>query len=201
MGKITRIEQQKKKKNRVNVYIDGEFSLGLYQDTVIKFHLYENKEITPSEISSIQEFEEITDAKEKALNYISYRERSKKELKDYLIDKGIREEVAEKVLEDFEKSNLVDDHRFACAWIKDRSKNNPKGNFALKMELRDKGIDETEISSLIQYVDEKKNLQKAFEKAVRKYDKKKDSKKRIIQYLKRRGFSIQNITQILREQS
>jgi regulatory protein len=199
MSKITRIEQQKKKKNRVNIYIDGEFSLGLYKDTVTKFHLYENKEITSSEISSIKKFEEVTDAKEKVRNYISYRERSKKEIKDYLANKGVREEVAKKVIADFEKANLVDDNRFATAWIKDRNKNNPKGNFALKMELKGKGIEETEIDRLLQSVDEKENLRKAFEKAVRKYGNKKDSKNKISDYLKRRGFQIQNILKVLRE--
>ena len=86
MAKITKIEQQKKKKNRVNIYIDGKFAAGLYKDTVIKYHLYENKQITPAEISSIKEFEEFIDAKEKVLNYISYRERSQKEIKNYLLN-------------------------------------------------------------------------------------------------------------------
>jgi len=200
MGKITRIEQQKKKKNRVNIYIEGEFSLGLYKDTVTKFHLYENKEISPSEISSIKEFEVITDAKEKVRNYISYRERSKKEIKDYLANKGFKEEVTEEVLADFEKANLIDDHRFAAMWIKGRNKNNPKGNFVLKMELKDKGIEESEIENLLQSVDEKENVRKAFEKALKKYGKNKDSKEKIFQYLERRGFEIQTILEVLKEQ-
>ena len=199
MGKITRIEQQKKKKNRVNIYINGEFSLGLYKDTVIKFHLYENKEIAPEEISSIKQYEEITDAKEKVRNYISYRERSKKEIQKYLTQKGIRKEVTKKVLFDFEKANLIDDHRFANSWIKDRNKNNPKGNFALKMELKEKGIEENKIESALQSNDEKANLLKAFEKAANKYGKKKISEKKIFEYLKRRGFEIQSIIDVLRE--
>lgn len=199
MGKITRIEQQKKKKNRVNIYIDGEFSLGLYKDTVTKFHLYENKEIAPSEISLIKEFEVIADAKEKVRNYISYRERSKKEIKDYLTNKGVQEKVAKKLIADFGKANLVDDNRFATAWIKDRNKNNPKGNFALKMELKNKGIEESEIENLLQSVDEKENARKALEKAVKKYGNNKAAKEKIFQYLERRGFKIQNILQVLRE--
>lgn len=200
MGKITRIEQQKKKKNRVNIYIDGEFSLGLYKDTVTKFYLYENKEISPDEISLIKEFEVLTDAKEKARNYISYRERSKKEIKDYLTNKGVKEEIAEEVIADFEKADLIDDHRFANVWIKDRNKNNPKGNFALKMELKDKGIEESEIENLLQSVDEKGNARKAFEKAVKKYGKNKASKEKIFQYLERRGFKIQTILAVSKEQ-
>ncbi len=200
MGKITRIEQQKKKKNRVNIYIDGEFSLGLYKDTVTKFHLYENKEIAPGEIYLIKEFEVITDAKEKVRNYISYRERSKKEIKDYLTNKGVKEEIAEEVLDDFEKADLIDDYRFATSWIKDRNKNNPKGNFALKMELKGKGIEESAIENLLQSVDEKENALKAFEKAVKKYGHNKASKKKIFQYLERRGFKIQTILEVLQEQ-
>ena len=199
MGKITKIEQQKKKKNRVNVYIDGEFSLGLYKDTVVEYHLYENKEITQSEISLIKEFEVITDVKEKVRNYISYRERSKKEIKDYLTNKGIKEEVSKKVLADFEKAYLIDDHRFARAWIKDRNKNNPKGNFALKMELKNKGIEEAEIEDLLKCVDEKQNARKVLEKAFRKYGKKKTSKKKILEYLKRRGFEIEIALEMLNE--
>jgi regulatory protein len=200
MGKITRIEQQKKKKNRVNIYIDGEFSSGLYKDTVIEFHLYENKEITPSEIAKIKEFEEFSDAKEKAINYISYRERSRKEIEDYLKNKGIKEVITQKVLSDLEKANLVDDHKFASAWVKDRNKNNPKGNFALKMELRDKGIDDSEIEKILQSVDERENALKVFEKAVRKYGKKKNSKEKISEYLQRRGFHIQTVLEVLREE-
>jgi regulatory protein len=199
MGKITRIEQQKKKKNRVNIYIDGAFSLGLYKDTVIKFHLYENKEITSDEVSLIKDFEATTDAKEKARNYISYRERSEKEIKDYLKNKGIKEEVSKKILSDFKKASLIDDHRFAAMWIKDRNKNNPKGNFALKMELKNKGIEEAEIEDLLKCVDEKQNAQKALEKAFRKYGKKKTSKKKILEYLKRRGFEIQTALEVLNE--
>ncbi len=199
MGKITKIKQQKKKKNRVNIYIDGEFSLGLYIDTVVKYNLYENKEITPSELSSIKNFEEITDAKERARNYISYRERSRKETKEHLLNKGIREEVAKKVLDDLGEANLIDDHRFANSWIKDRNKNNPKGNFALKMELMDKGIEESEIESLLQSVDEKENALKVFEKAIKKYGRNKNSKKKIFQYLKRRGFETQTVLETLNE--
>ena len=200
MGKITRIEQQKKKKNRVNIYIDGEFYSGLYKDTVIKFHLYENKEITPSEIDRIKEFEDFADAKEKAINYISYRERSKKEIEDYLKNKEIEEVIIQKVLSDLEKADLVNNQKFASTWVKDRNKNNPKGNFALKMELKEKGINDSEIEKILQSVDEKKNALKVFEKAVRKYGKKKNAKEKISQYLQRRGFHIQTILEVLREE-
>lgn len=200
MSRITRIEQQKKKKNRVNIYIDGEFSLGLYKDTVVKYHLYENKEITRDEIASIKAFEEIIDAKEKIRNYISYRERSRKEAEVYLKSRGIRDEIIAEVLNDFEDANLINDHRFALAWIKDRNKINPKGNFALKMALLNKGIEESQIDKILQSVDEKENALKALEKAFRKYGRKKASREKIFDYLKRRGFDLNIASEILNEE-
>jgi len=199
MNKITKIEQQKKKKNRVNIYIDGEFALGLYKDTVIKYHLYENKEITPEEISSIKKFEEFADAKEKVLNFISYRERSRKEIKDYLSNKGIPQVIINKVLNDLEKANLIDDRKFAVTWIKNRNKINPKGNFVLKMELKEKGIEENEIEKLLEDVDEKENARKVLNKAVKKYGKKISAKKKILEYLTRRGFSINTVIEVVNE--
>jgi regulatory protein len=199
MSKITRIEEQKKKKTRVNIYIDGEFSFGLYKDTVVKYHLYEGKEITAEQISSIREFEKLTEAKEKVRNYISYRERSKKEITNYLASKDIQEELAKKVLDDFEKTELVDDKRFALSWIKNRNKFNPKGNFALKMELKGKGVDEAEIENLLESVDEKENARKALEKAIKKYGKKGSSKKKIVEYLLRRGFELRTALDVISE--
>jgi regulatory protein len=200
MGKkITKIDQQKKKKNRVNIYIDGEFALGLYKDTVIKYHLYENKEITPEEIFSIKKFEEFTDAKEKVLNFISYRERSRKEIKDYLSNKGISQVIINKVLNDLENAGLVDDRKFALAWIKNRNKINPKGNFVLKMELTEKGIEENEIEKLLGDVDEKENARKVIKKAVKKYGEKISAKKKILEYIQRRGFSINIAIEVLDE--
>lgn len=199
MSKITRIEQQKRKKNRVNIYIDGEFFTGLYKDTVLNYHLYEGKEITKSEVSEIEEFERLTEAKEKAKNYLSYRQRSKKEIKDYLSNKGFEESVIKKVLSDFEEAKLVDDHKFAVSWIKDRNKRNPKGKFALKMELRYKGIDEAEIERLLKTVDEKKNARRALQKAIKKYENKDEARKKIFGYLKRRGFNMRIAKEVMKE--
>ena len=44
--KITKIEQQKKNKSRMSVFIDGEFSFGTDNFTLLSLHLKEGEEIT-----------------------------------------------------------------------------------------------------------------------------------------------------------
>lgn len=39
MPKITKIEVQKKNKERFNLYLDGEFEMGIDMDTYIHFNL------------------------------------------------------------------------------------------------------------------------------------------------------------------
>lgn len=190
MSKITKIEEQKKKKNRVNLYIDGEFASGLYKETLIKYHLYVGKELSHSELISIQSNENLVEAKERARNYLSYRHRSKKEVNDYLIGKGFNKEVIEKVKNDFENVGLLNDCLFAERWVKDRNARNPKGHFALRMELKEKGISDVDIEKTLKFVDERENACKAALKAIKKYSNKKDSKKKILTYLQRRGFPL-----------
>jgi regulatory protein len=53
--KITRIEKQIKFKNRYNIFLDGEFAFGLYDDTILKFGLRTNDELSDEIIRSDQE--------------------------------------------------------------------------------------------------------------------------------------------------
>lgn len=184
MSKITRIEEQKKKKNRVNIYVDGKFSLGLYKDTLIKYHLHEGKDITQSEITQIKNHEILAEAKEKARNYLSYRIRSKKEVSDYLYRKQFNKDVIHKVISDFDNAGLLDDHEFAFMWVKDRSMRNPKGNFVLRQELKNKGILDLDIELALKDIDERENALKAAAKAHKKFQ----GKNKIMAYLVQRGF-------------
>ena len=188
MSKISRIEEQKKKKNRVNIYIDGKFSIGLYIETVVKFRLYEGKEITPSQLIEMEFHENLINAKENARNYLSYRLRSQKELQDYLRLKKYNQEVIDIITNDFEDVGLLNDCVFAEMWVKDRSKRNPKGNFIIRQELKNKGISDLDIEKALKETDERRNAHKAATKAYKKYISNDNIKEKILTYLTRRGF-------------
>lgn len=203
MGKITKIETQKKNKKRVNLYIDGEFALGLYKETIVKQSLYAGKEINKSQLFEIKYQESINEAKEKVRNYLTYRDRSKKEIRDYLKVKEFEEDIINDVIENFEEAGLLNDHAFAMMWIKDRNIRNPRGNFLLKMEMEEKGISSDDIEAALTIVDERKNALSAAKKARRKYTGKNDIKRRMYEYLARRGFPSyllrEAIDEVLRE--
>ena len=57
--KVTKIEVQKKRKNRCNIYLDEEFAFGLDQDILLKYDLYKGRELSDADIEKILDSEDL----------------------------------------------------------------------------------------------------------------------------------------------
>lgn len=193
---ITKIETQKKNPKRKSIYLDDQFAFGLNQETVYRYGLHEGDQLTQKKIDEILKSEQKRKAKEIALNYLSYRARSEKEIKDKLKKKEFPETITDEVLSDLKRLNLVDDFEFACLWIKDRLEHKPKGERVLKLELFKKGIKKEIMEKALrefyppktEEVEIAKGLVKKREKRYKNLDKR-VAQKRIFDFLLRRGFS------------
>lgn len=67
--------------------------------------------------------------------------RSRKQLEDKLADRGVPEEVARAVLDRFEEVELVDDARFAEAYVRSRASTRKLSRSAIRRELSARGVD------------------------------------------------------------
>ena len=67
MGIITKIESQKKRDDRVNIYVDEKFFMAIYKELVFTFNLKKGQEIDPNNLKSILDNEMYMKAKNKAL--------------------------------------------------------------------------------------------------------------------------------------
>ena len=101
--KITKIEIQKKNKNRVNLYLDDEFYCGLSLETIMKNHLKEGFEINENQIEYLKTETEREVALSKAVSYISKCQKTKKEVLKYLTSKGFDEIICGQVIEKLEE--------------------------------------------------------------------------------------------------
>jgi regulatory protein len=75
-----------------------------------------------------------------SLNFLSFRPRSEKEMRDYLTKKKCDEQTAQKIIESLLRSKFLDDEEFARRFIEQRTKIKPKANRVIKYELKQKGI-------------------------------------------------------------
>lgn len=137
-----------------------------------------------------------------SLKYLSFRARSTKEIKDYLVRKNFIEATIDAAIQKLNELKFLNDEGFAKAWIESRQKHKGKSKFVLKQELRIKGIDSGMIDHTLQ------EAQEDFETARILFEKKKklfqglskiEFKKRMGAYLQRRGFTWEIIKKLLRE--
>lgn len=76
-----------------------------------------------------------------ALNLVSYRARTRRELDRRLREKGFAPERIAGCLDRLEERGLVDDAAVATAFVRDRLRHRPRGRTRLSSELRAKGVD------------------------------------------------------------
>ncbi|MFC2064107.1 RecX family transcriptional regulator [Chloroflexota bacterium] len=190
MGKeITAIEIQKKDRKRVSIYLDGEFGFGL--SGILATWLKTGQELSDEKIEELIEEDQLEKAYQKALHFISYRPRSILEVVNNLNGKEISSVIIDKVIEKLQNNNILDDKVFAKVWIENRNDFHPRSRFALRMELKKKGIPEEIIENELQSVDEEKLAYKAGRKYSNRLKKLELPlfRKKLSSFLARKGFA------------
>lgn len=198
---ITKIEPQRNNK-RVNIYIDGEFAFGILKEIQYKYKLWENTEIDRNYIEDILIAEQQAKANDYALRFISYRQRSKKEIQDKLTKEGFDNKFIENTIAYLESHRLIDDLEFAKSFARDKINLNKYGPQKIKYELYKKGISDEIIDEVLDEDDtEYTRALKLAKKKLPTY--KKDDKngkyRKLGGFLQRRGYSSDCVYKILKE--
>lgn len=201
--RITKLETQKRNKNRISIYIDNKYALGVHKDIVYKLNLEKGKILDKDFIEKIVKAEEQKKANEYAIKFLSYRPRSEKEIKDRMTKKEYEDEVINNTLEWLKKYDLVNDRDFVEEYVK--SKASKYGRSRIRLELRRKGLDDNIVDDVLNNeYEHEKEYEIALEQAKRKIKVYKGESPQAIYrklggYLQRRGFSYDIVLKILKE--
>lgn len=192
-GTITALEKQVKNKERISVFLDGEFAFGLYKKLALGLEIGQHLSEQEIESLKVREAEEVH--YKRVLRLFTRRPRSEQEIRRYLDQRDIGQQAQDAILRRLYAAQLLDDRAFAQAWVENRDAFRPRSSFALKMELRDKGIDAGIISEVLSDFDDERAAYKAARKAARRWQgSDADSfRKRVEAYLARRGFRYETI--------
>ncbi len=146
---------------------------------------------------------ELKKAKGYALRLLKFRPRSSDELRRKMLDKGFDSGVVAGIIQELIGTGLLDDAAFARAWLQYRL-NKPMGLRRIALELADKGIPKELVESVcrqaMENVDEVEMVRRLAAKRARKYSDVDPLKrrKRLMDYLARRGFSMSAIMKVIR---
>jgi len=139
-----------------------------------------------------------TKAYQQALRYLKFRMRSRAEIRKYLKEKKFPVKAVESTIHQLTLIGLLDDHQFARLWVENRRRFRPRGIYALKMELKAKGIADDIVSSVLKYEDEEKNAYAAIASRIPRWSHlgKEELTKKIFNFLRSRGFSFEICTEV-----
>ena len=191
-SKVTAIKPAVKNENRVNVFINDEFTFSLDISQVIDFKLKVGKTLSDAELEKLKKASNFGKLYQRTLEWVLSRPHSIRETKDYLKKKqfdkkeyGITDEDIEKVIKRLEEKNYLNDENFARYFVENRFKNKGISEKRLKLELLKKGVSTSAIESAFAFIsrDETEEIKKIIKRKRARYDDEK-----LIQYLVRQGF-------------
>lgn len=202
-GKITKIELQKKNKDRVNIFINDEYAFSASAELVYKHKLEKNKIINITETEEIVKEDNFIKAKNSALKVIEKTYKTEKEMREKLIEKGYDEDIIKRVVAFLKEYSFIDDLKYAQMYVKDKI--GTKGKSKIKFELSRKGISEDILYSILDNSTEEKEYQGARTAALKKYNliiKSESDRNKIYQKLTRflisRGYAYDVVKEIIR---
>ena len=140
MPTITQISEQRRKANRRNVYLDGQFAFACNLNVVAKFRLVDGLVLSADQVEAIKQGEVRQEVFDAAMKFLERRLHSRAELKTKLKRQEYDLATIEVVLTDLERLGYVDDARFATAKVEQTAKVRHHGRRRAAIELMKAGV-------------------------------------------------------------
>ena len=196
------------RRKKFNVLFDDGSSISLSEEILFKFGFIKGKEFSESELEKILHTELRYQAKQMAINFLSYRPRSRYEVAKKLRQEKIPSDVVEETISGLTRSALLDDYDFARRYARDLVLKKPIGILRLKNKLYEKGINRQIIDEILKEHNSKESQISAAKEVLKRKVKLSANalekldvikrKKRLFDFLLRRGFSTDIAKETLR---
>lgn len=204
MAKITKIEVQKKNKERVNIFLDEEYAFSLSVELIYKEGLKKNDEVDSKRLELLAEEESKIRCKSSALKIIERSYKTEKEVIEKLKEKGYEDSAINKSIEFLKEYNFINDVKYTKTYIKDKL--NSVGSQKIKYTLLQKGIAKEIIEEELADLNRENEKNTAFNLAKKKLDiirkKENDNYKisgKLYRYLISKGYEYDITSEVIKE--
>lgn len=198
-GTVTSLKFQQRNPERVSVYLDGEYAFGLA--AVEAARLRKGQILSDAEIATLKAQDELSRAFDQAVRFLSYRPRSRGEVERYLRGKAVPQPAIAEVVARLEQAGYLDDAAFARFWVEDREQFKPRSQYALRYELRQKGVSDAIIAQTLGDLDDEAAAWQAIASRLPRWANlpSEQFRQKVAGYLGRRGFGYGIISAILKK--
>jgi regulatory protein len=202
-GFYMKIVDVKKTKNKglINIFFDNDDMIMVDEEDCFKYNLYKDIELTQNEYINIKKNIKYKMAKSIAFKYIVRQLRSIKEVYNKLSFYNFEDSIIDMVIDELKSMGYLNDRIYTHKYIFDRMKNNPKSKKMIEYELKQKGIDRDIIEEAVEEMNVD-DLESGIYLARKKINKcntsEEKTRKKVMSYLRTRGYNMEMIKSILR---
>ena len=200
--KITAIENQKKNKNRMSVFLDGAFAFGIDAFSLYALKLSVGDEIDHTRLAEIKRTVLLEDAKAKAAKLLSSRSYTVRDMKKKLAEYTGDAETVEKAVAFLKEYRLLDDRDYAHRYAADCLRLKKLGKRMIRVKLLEKGIAASLADEVLAEMEAEETERENLEALLAKKLKGDVSLKNIMKtkrYLASRGYSFDEIDAAFRK--
>ncbi len=186
--------------NKIHIYIDGEYTLTLYDDYWYRLGYEENREISDDELASLKEEAGFRSAYEKGLQYLSTRSYSQKELYNKLKMK-YGDASAQRAIDKMLYYSYLDDEAYALSFARYLFEVKKFDIRRISYELKQKGVSTENVDNALKSLDNEP-IQRIIDMIGSKYLKNLENekdRKRLVNRFVRMGYSFHDIKAAFRE--
>ena len=197
MPEITRVRERR---GRAWISVDGEFWAEIDADVAAERGLREGVALSHEELQEVRAAGERALARARALNFLGYRARSEREVRDRLRRYGYGEETVGEVVGRLKELGYLDDAEFARLAAREKARR--YGPRRVSVELRRSGVDgEIARDAVEEEFAGRSELESAFSAATRRYNREgsEAEARRVYGFLMRRGYSVEVCAEVARE--
>ncbi len=190
---------------RFIVSFSGGIVLTLSKEVVIDFGLRRDDEIAEEKFAEIKDAQLFHDVYIAAGRLLNYRMRTFAELSQRLQRKGFPQTIVERVIAKLSDLGLIDDAKFAEAFVATKTASKPVGRRELERGLREKGVGKETVEKAVSQVrDEQTQMRLALAaaesklKSLKRFEPRRRPEK-LAAFLARRGFDWDIIRKVTRK--
>ena len=199
--KVLSLKPTSRKNDYFDVTLENGNKYNIHENSITRYNIKVNQPIEYKVIHKALDYTERENIKNKIILLLSFRQRSKKELKDTFVSKGYKIENILNVIDEFEQRKYLNDSLFTKMMASHLIKEKKLGRYLVEQKLFQHGIDfsvmDPIISSLYDKYPQSKTIKEILNKRnISKVDSLKN-KIKMINYLKRKGFHFDDINTII----
>lgn len=136
---------KKIKNNEYEIYLENNLTIKLYEDTIIKYNLLSNNNITQKDLDIIVKDNNKLKAYHDSLKYLKTKLRTELEINKHLKNKSYSKEDITKTVNLLKKQGYINDELVMNSYINDQYNLTNNGPYKIKTNLIKLGIPEEKI--------------------------------------------------------